>query len=313
MPQYRVEISPNNRAGCKDSVCNKEKIKITKGEIRFGTWVEIQEHGSWAWKHWGCVSGSQLQNLRDECDKGDGEWDFDTIDGYDELTQVDTPHFPYPDVQEKVRRCVKQAHIDAEDFKGDPEKNRPGEKGIHLTAKQKAAKAAAAESEGEKSEDAKPKKAAKRGRKRADEEEHDDEPKTKKSKAAKPATTAKNAKAAKVDKPAPAKPAPVTKSRGRKAVVKEESDEEEDAEETEEERETEEEEGTEEDEETEEEKPAPKKSNTKPKVSAKTAPTKTTAKGKWPSAAKAAMDQESADEKPTPRTRGRRAGRSAKA
>ncbi|KAG6016357.1 hypothetical protein E4U54_001663 [Claviceps lovelessii] len=54
MPQYRVatEISPNNRAGCKDSICNKEKIKITKGEIRFGTWVEIQEHGSWAWKHW---------------------------------------------------------------------------------------------------------------------------------------------------------------------------------------------------------------------------------------------------------------------
>lgn len=73
MPQYRIgmtgpplfkalcsmthayigaEISPNNRAGCKDTVCKEEKVKILKGEIRFGSWVEINEHGSWAWKHW---------------------------------------------------------------------------------------------------------------------------------------------------------------------------------------------------------------------------------------------------------------------
>lgn len=46
------EISANNRAGCKDSVCKKEAVKITKGEIRFGTWVEINDRGSWSWKHW---------------------------------------------------------------------------------------------------------------------------------------------------------------------------------------------------------------------------------------------------------------------
>lgn len=49
-------MSPNNRAGCKDSVCKKENVKILKGEIRFGTWVEINERGSWAWKHWYVVS-----------------------------------------------------------------------------------------------------------------------------------------------------------------------------------------------------------------------------------------------------------------
>ncbi len=49
---FAAEISPNNRAKCKDSVCQKEAIKILKGEIRFGTWVEIEERGSWAWKHW---------------------------------------------------------------------------------------------------------------------------------------------------------------------------------------------------------------------------------------------------------------------
>jgi hypothetical protein len=49
---HYTELSPNNRAGCKDTVCKKEAIKIKKGEIRFGTWVEIAEHGSWAWRHW---------------------------------------------------------------------------------------------------------------------------------------------------------------------------------------------------------------------------------------------------------------------
>ncbi len=80
------------------------------------------------------------------------------------------PRSDHPEIQEKIRRCVKQGHIDPEDFKGvwtpaqyhrvliladlqrhqDPEKNKPGEKGIRLTAKQrekldKEAAAAAAE------------------------------------------------------------------------------------------------------------------------------------------------------------------------
>lgn len=287
MPQYRVEISPNNRATCKDTVCKKEQVKITKGEIRFGSWIEIQEHGSWSWKHWGCVSGSQLQNLRDECDKGDGDWDFDVIDGYDELTDED--------VKEKIRRCVKQAHIDPEDFKGDPEKNRPGEKGIHLTAKQKAAKeaaiAAAAETEEDEPEAAKPKKGTKRGRKKAgDDEEDDDKPRAKRS---------KNAKPSKADVPVPA-----AKSRGRKAAAKEVS-EEEDGEEEEEEEEEEAEE------ETEEEEPAPKKS--KAKAKSKAANTKGSTKGNRQAAKKAAVDEDSADEKPVLKAKARRSSRSTRA
>lgn len=46
------EVSPNNRAGCKDAICKKDATKITKGEIRFGAWVKFQEHGSWHWRHW---------------------------------------------------------------------------------------------------------------------------------------------------------------------------------------------------------------------------------------------------------------------
>lgn len=72
MPEYRIgenkpqsyisniltngypEISPNNRAGCKETVCKKEGDKITKGSLRWGSWVEIESMGraSWSWKHW---------------------------------------------------------------------------------------------------------------------------------------------------------------------------------------------------------------------------------------------------------------------
>lgn len=190
MPQYRIEVSPNNRAVCKDSICKGNQEKITKGDIRFGSWVEIKEHGSWSWKHWGCVSGAQLVAVQELCESGDGKYDFEAIDGYDELGA-------HPDIQEKIRRCVEQGHIDPEDFKGDPEKNKPGEKGIHLTQKQKAAKEQSANDEsGEESdeEEAVPKKkAAKRGRKKA-EAEDEDEPIVKKAKTSKAAP--KPAKAA---------------------------------------------------------------------------------------------------------------------
>lgn len=66
-----------------------------------------------------------MLRLREQCDKGDDEWDFDEIDGYDELYATISATLTLltlfstdSDVQEKVRRCVKQAHIDAEDFKG---------------------------------------------------------------------------------------------------------------------------------------------------------------------------------------------------
>lgn len=61
------------------------------------------------------------------------EHDLDLIDGYDELPE---------DMKEKVERALKQGHVDDEDWKGDVEKNRPGEKGYRLTQKQKAEKEA---------------------------------------------------------------------------------------------------------------------------------------------------------------------------
>ena len=49
---YRIEVSPNNREKKKNAECKKDKVKLLKGELRFGTFVTIMEHQSWQWKHW---------------------------------------------------------------------------------------------------------------------------------------------------------------------------------------------------------------------------------------------------------------------
>lgn len=51
-----IEISPNSRAGCQNKECKDAGLKIEKGELRFGTWVEFsigeREIQSWKWRHW---------------------------------------------------------------------------------------------------------------------------------------------------------------------------------------------------------------------------------------------------------------------
>lgn len=50
--QPTAEVSPNNRAGCKNQECKAAGIKINKGEFRYGTLITIQDHTSWSYKHW---------------------------------------------------------------------------------------------------------------------------------------------------------------------------------------------------------------------------------------------------------------------
>ncbi len=46
------ETASTSRAGCRAGKCKEAGTKIMKGELRFGTWVVIQEHGGWQWRHW---------------------------------------------------------------------------------------------------------------------------------------------------------------------------------------------------------------------------------------------------------------------
>ncbi|OAL35042.1 hypothetical protein AYO20_05757 [Fonsecaea nubica] len=220
-PTYRFEMAKTGRAGCQNTACKKAGIKIEKGEFRMGTLVTIHEHSSWMWKHWGCVTPAQIKKLQDQVgpleDLDDLDADLDRIiDGYDEIDDGS---------REKIKYALMNGHVADEDWKGDPEFNRPGMKGINKrTPKKKEAgddEEIAAENEQTPS---KPK--AKRGKKAkvlSDEEEDLPE-----SPAAKKKTSRRKIKEEE-DDAQPAQSAPPKKAGGRKrkVAVKEEDSEEE--------------------------------------------------------------------------------------
>ncbi|KAK1839602.1 protein kinase rad3 [Colletotrichum chrysophilum] len=237
-----IEVSPNNRAGCQDGVCKKEAQKCMKGSLRFGTWTEIMGHGSWRWKHWGCVSGEQISHLRDIVERGGG-YDFDAVDGYDEMGE-------HSDLQQKIRDAIKQGHISAEDFNGDPWMNKPGQRGIRgkkpkdwddgeegdeakdeapapaaTNGKKRGRKSAGAADE---DEEEKPKKRAKKAAAKAEPEDEEEKPKKAPAKRGKAAAAAKAAAAEEDEEEEKPKKAPAKRG-ARKSAVKEESDEEEEA------------------------------------------------------------------------------------
>ncbi|ETN44166.1 uncharacterized protein HMPREF1541_10716 [Cyphellophora europaea CBS 101466] len=121
---YRFEQAKTARAVCRNTACKKAEIKIQKGELRMGTLVTIKDHTSWHWKHWGCVTPLQIENLQYMLEGLDLEKDdeMEVIDGWEDLT---------PENQEKLRQAIRVGHIDDSEWRGDPEFNRPGMKGIN--------------------------------------------------------------------------------------------------------------------------------------------------------------------------------------
>lgn len=99
-----LEESPNNRAGCQNAECKKAAIKITKGELRYAIQVTINEHQSWQYRHWGCVTPKQISNLIETT-----EGDTELVDGFDELSDEN---------QEKIKFALENGHIPDEDWKG---------------------------------------------------------------------------------------------------------------------------------------------------------------------------------------------------
>ncbi|GKZ29918.1 hypothetical protein AbraIFM66950_006979 [Aspergillus brasiliensis] len=149
MGAYRLEQASTGRAGCKNKECKDQGIKILKGELRHGSWVDTERFQSWFWRHWGCVTPKIIANMIETVGE-EGERDWSALDGYDELPE---------DLQEKVRRALEQGHVDDEDWKGDVEFNRPGKTGFRkrVTKKDKE----------ETPEESTPKKATPQTKKRA--------------------------------------------------------------------------------------------------------------------------------------------------
>ncbi|KAF7681137.1 hypothetical protein GT037_000113 [Alternaria burnsii] len=213
MGVYRVEESPNNRAGCQVKECKDSGSKIMKGQFRYATQVTIKDHVSWQYRHWGCVTPKQIENLIETCGG-----DTDMVDGYDELPA---------EFQEKVDFALKNGHIPDEDCTRDPELNRPGVK----KPRAKKAKKGAEDNDGEDAASPPKKKRATKAKKNEvkDEVEDEEEEEAPAPAPKKRATKAKKVKAEDQDEQDVPAPAPAPKKRGRpaKKEVEEEDDDEE--------------------------------------------------------------------------------------
>ncbi|KAL4810004.1 hypothetical protein BDV18DRAFT_51707 [Aspergillus unguis] len=176
MPSYRIEQAKTSRAGCQNKECKDQKVKIQKGELRFGSWVDSERIQAFFWRHWGCVTPKIIGNVNEQIGEGDNQ-DIDLFDGYEELPS---------ELQEKVLRALKNGHVDAEDWKGDPEMNQPGQTGfrVNRTAKKNAKKDAnEEEKEDAASKEDKPKASkTKKKSKAADEQDEEGDEETPKSK-----------------------------------------------------------------------------------------------------------------------------------
>ncbi|MBW0490218.1 hypothetical protein O181_029933 [Austropuccinia psidii MF-1] len=101
MPGYRVEYANSGRAKCNGKKPCKGTA-IAKGQIRFGTWVTMQEHGSFKWRHWGCITDSVLKNVATEL-----EGKIEELDGFEDLNAQD---------QSKVKKAFEIGQVDASDI-----------------------------------------------------------------------------------------------------------------------------------------------------------------------------------------------------
>lgn len=75
---YRVEPAKTGRSTCKIS-----KEKIDKGELRFGSYVEMGGHGSYAWRKLACITAKVVKNVETKVGPVEG------IAGFDELSKSD--------------------------------------------------------------------------------------------------------------------------------------------------------------------------------------------------------------------------------
>ncbi|KAL3418908.1 hypothetical protein PVAG01_09129 [Phlyctema vagabunda] len=236
---YRVETASSGRAVCKNTECKKEGVKIDKDELRLGVWVSFEDRGSWAWRHWGCVTGKMIENLRKylegEDNLGSGVYRWDFLDGFEGGEKNSLDH--HPDLQEKVKRVITQGFIDPEDWNGDPEMNRIGQTGTRTTETKRKMRADKLNREEElkdlqdrgetineettkvKPESSTSKKMSSKKRSKAELSEDDDDNK-------KPATKKQRGKKAVKDENDNEEVIPAKKSKGKKAV-KDENDNEE--------------------------------------------------------------------------------------
>ncbi|KAF2682989.1 hypothetical protein K458DRAFT_432396 [Lentithecium fluviatile CBS 122367] len=70
---YKVEMTAQGAAGYRNAVWKEQGIKIAKGQLRLGIatmWDE--EHMTWIYKHWKCISQLDLSSAREHYEELEG-------------------------------------------------------------------------------------------------------------------------------------------------------------------------------------------------------------------------------------------------
>lgn len=122
MPPYRVEPAKSGRSFCKIT-----KELIAKGEVRFGSLVEMGGHESYHWRKLSALTPKVIKNVQDKVG------DVTQIDGYAELS---------PKEQKQVDKAFVQAQ--AKGVKLDKEKEKLAKAKAAAKAKKEKAKEAKA-------------------------------------------------------------------------------------------------------------------------------------------------------------------------
>ncbi|KAB8078940.1 hypothetical protein BDV29DRAFT_165567 [Aspergillus leporis] len=172
MVSYRLEQASTGRAGCQNKECKDQKVKIAKGELRLGSWVDTERIQAFFWRHWGCVTPKIISNLIEMVGE-DEDKDYEQLDGFEDLSEEN---------QEKIKKALEQGHVDDEDWKGDVEMNRPGKVGFRKRVSKKQAAAAEDSEAEEKSPEPKPKKRGRQPTKDEADDQTEEAPEAKKTK-----------------------------------------------------------------------------------------------------------------------------------
>ncbi|KAF9480965.1 zf-PARP-domain-containing protein [Pholiota conissans] len=141
---YRIEYATSNRAKCKGpKPCGG--TPITKGDMRFGTVVDIGGHANFAWRHWGCVTKKLIENMKAKHDEASD------LDGFEDLKDED---------KAKIIKAWQDGEVADEDIP-DSARKPAGEEGEEKPKKttKKATKKKADEAEDDDAEEAPKKKA----------------------------------------------------------------------------------------------------------------------------------------------------------
>ncbi|KAF9566515.1 zf-PARP-domain-containing protein [Agrocybe pediades] len=141
---YRLEYAASARSKCKGpKPCSG--TAIGKGELRFGTLIDMRGMQSFVWRHWGCVTPKILENVKSKFEEAS------EVDGFEDLK---------PEDQERLTKAWADGHVADEDI--PPSARKPeGEDDAEekpKKAKKAPAKKKAAEGSGEEAAE-KPKKA----------------------------------------------------------------------------------------------------------------------------------------------------------